>query len=115
MNHEPGGVFKAAALTPMDEDLNPDYAAFAAHCRRLLEAGCHGLAIFGTTGEANSLSVKERITALEALAEHGISGDRLLPGTGSCALTEAVQLSRAALDTGAAGSAGAAAVLLQGT
>jgi 4-hydroxy-tetrahydrodipicolinate synthase len=98
----PGGVF-AAALTPMNGGLNPDHEAFAAHCRRLLEAGCHGLGVFGTTGEANSLSVEERLTALKVLVEAGIPGEALLPGTGSCALTEAVRLSRAALEVGAAG------------
>ena len=53
----------------MDEDLAPDHAAFSAHCHRLLAAGCHGLSVFGTTGEANSLSVDERLAALEALLE----------------------------------------------
>lgn len=96
------GVF-AAALTPMDGNLNVNTGAFAVHCRRLLDAGCHGLGVFGTTGEANSLSPGERISALEALVGSGIPGEKLLPGTGSCALTEAVELSRATLDTGAAG------------
>ena len=93
----------AAVLTPMDDDLNPDHQAFAAHCHRLLAAGCHGLSVFGTTGEANSLSVNERLAALEALVESGIPAERLLPGTGSCALTDTVRLSRAALEAGAAG------------
>ncbi|MDQ3942593.1 MAG: dihydrodipicolinate synthase family protein, partial [Actinomycetota bacterium] len=97
-----GGIF-AAALTPMDQALNVDHRAFAEHCRRLLAAGCHGLGVFGTTGEANSLSVEERITALHLLAEDGIPGEKLLPGTGSCALTDTVRLSRAALEVGAAG------------
>lgn len=97
-----GGVI-AAALTPMDRDLNVDQEAFAAHCRRLLDAGCHGLGIFGTTGEANSLSVEERIPALVALLEDGIPGEKLLPGTGSCALTDAVRLSRTALEVGVGG------------
>ena len=96
------GVF-AAALTPMDDGLNVDHGAFAAHCRRLLDAGCHGLGVFGTTGEANSLSADERMAALEALVGSGIPGERLLPGTGSCALTEAVRLSRAALEVDAPG------------
>ena len=65
----------AAVLTPMDEDLNPDPQAFAAHCHRLLAAGCHGLSVFGTTGEANSLSVDERLAALEA----GTAGALVLP------------------------------------
>jgi len=98
----PRGVF-AAALTPMDADLYPDHGAFAAHCRRLLAAGCHGLAVFGTTGEANSLSVDERLAALEALVEDGVPAEALLPGTGSSALTDTVRLSRAALEAGTAG------------
>jgi 4-hydroxy-tetrahydrodipicolinate synthase len=93
----------AAVLTPMREDLSIDRAQFAAHCRRLLEAGCHGLGIFGTTGEANSLSIDERIEAWTALVEDGIPGDALLPGTGACALPDAVRLSRAAIELGAPG------------
>ena len=96
------GVF-AAVLTPMRDDLAIDRAAFAAHCRRLLDAGCHGLGIFGTTGEANSLSVGERIDAWEALVADGVPAGVLLPGTGACALPDAVELSRAALDLGTPG------------
>jgi 4-hydroxy-tetrahydrodipicolinate synthase len=88
----------------MDEDLSPDYPAFAAHCQRLLASGCHGLSVFGTTGEANSLSVNERLAALEALLERGVPPEKLLPGTGSCALTDTVLLSRAALEAGTAGA-----------
>lgn len=103
VNSRTKGVF-AAALTPLDKDLKPNHKAFAVHCRRLLDAGCHGLGIFGTTGEANSFSVDERIAALEALLAEDIPGNSLLPGTGSCALPDAVRLSRAALDVGAVGS-----------
>jgi 4-hydroxy-tetrahydrodipicolinate synthase len=91
----------AAALTPMRADLSIDRAAFAAHCRRLLDAGCHGLGIFGTTGEANSFSVAERVEALDALVQDGIPADALIPGTGACALPDAVALCRAALEAGA--------------
>jgi 4-hydroxy-tetrahydrodipicolinate synthase len=98
----PKGVL-AAVLTPMDEELKPNHQAFATHCRRLLAAGCHGLSVFGTTGEANSLSVNERLAALEGLLDSGVPVETLLPGTGSCALTDTVRLSRAALEAGAAG------------
>jgi 4-hydroxy-tetrahydrodipicolinate synthase len=96
------GVF-AASLTPMDESLNVDDRAFAAHLRRLLGAGCHGLAVFGTTGEANSLSGKEKISALGSLIEAGIPGEKILAGTGACSLTETVRLTRAAVEAGVAG------------
>ncbi len=93
----------AAALTPMRPDLTVDRAAFAAHCRRLLDTGCHGLAIFGTTGEANSLSIIERIDAWEALVADGIPTGALLPGTGACALPDAVRLTQSALELGTPG------------
>lgn len=96
------GVF-AAVLTPMRADLSVDRAAYAAHCRRLLDEGAHGLGIFGTTGEANSLSVAERVAAWEDLVADGIPADVLLPGTGACALPDAVTLAREALAVGAPG------------
>src|SRR5687768_16375431 len=96
----PKGVL-AAVLTPMAGDLAPDHAAFAAHCHRLLAAGCQGLSVFGTTREANSLSTGERLAAFEALLDGGVPAETLLPGTGSCALTDAVRLSRLALEAGA--------------
>jgi 4-hydroxy-tetrahydrodipicolinate synthase len=96
------GVF-AAALTPLRDDLSIDRVAFAEHCRRLLDAGCHGVAIFGTTGEANSLSIAERVDAWGALVEDGIPAGELLPGTGACALPDAVTLAREALAIGAPG------------
>jgi len=96
------GVF-AAVATPMHDDLSIAPDAFAAHCRRLLDAGCHGLGIFGTTGEANSLSVAERVEAIEGLVAAGIPADVLLPGTGACALPDAVALTQTALALGAPG------------
>jgi 4-hydroxy-tetrahydrodipicolinate synthase len=96
------GVY-AAALTPLRDDLAIDRRAFAEHCRRLLGEGCDGLAIFGTTGEANSFSVAERVRAWEALVADGVPAASLLPGTGACALTDAVTLTREALAAGAPG------------
>jgi 4-hydroxy-tetrahydrodipicolinate synthase len=96
------GVY-AAALTPLRADLSIDRRAYAAHCRRLLDEGCDGLAIFGTTGEANSFSVGERVDAWEALVADGVPARTLLPGTGACALTDAVVLTHEALEIGAPG------------
>ena len=96
------GVY-AAALTPLTDAGGPDIGLMASHCRWLLDNSCGGLAILGTTGEANSLSVGERIAILDGLAEAGIPGDTLMPGTGSCALPDAVELTRAALRNGVGG------------
>ena len=96
------GVF-AAVLTPLRADTAPDHAAMAAHCRWLLDHGCDGLAVLGTTGEANSFTVGERIAILEALVRSGIPPGVLMPGTGCCALADTALLCRAAVDLGAPG------------
>jgi 4-hydroxy-tetrahydrodipicolinate synthase len=96
------GVY-AAALTPQTDAGAPDIGLMASHCRWLLDNGCDGLAILGTTGEANSFTVEERIAILDGLKDAGIPGDALMPGTGACALPDAVTLTRAALKNGAKG------------
>ena len=99
MTLHPTGVF-CAALTPLDRDLNPNHTAFVAHCRRLLADGCAGIAMLGTTGEANSFSTSERKALLEAALAGGIEPGQLLPGIGVAALTETVELTRHALSVG---------------
>ncbi len=87
-------------LMPVDENYAIDTARFLEHARLLLERGCHGLAIFGTTSEANSFSVDERKALVEAAFEGGISPDRVMIGTGCCALTDSVELTRHAVSLG---------------
>jgi 4-hydroxy-tetrahydrodipicolinate synthase len=99
----PRGVY-AAVLTPLTPSLDPDLPAFVAHCRWLLDNGCDGLAPLGTTGEANSLSVAQRIALIEAAAGSGIPMAKFIPGAGSCALADAVEVTRAAVRAGAAGA-----------
>src|SRR5215469_10428037 len=48
------------ALTPFGAELAVDRPAFLGFCRWLLEEGANGLAVFGTTSEANSLSLSDR-------------------------------------------------------
>ena len=96
-----GGVF-APVATPFGADLAPDVRRFVRHCRWLLEHGCAGLAPFGTTSEANSLTVDEREALLDALLAEGIPADRLMPGTGCCALPDSVRLTAHAVRRGCA-------------
>ena len=95
----PHGVF-AAALTPLNQSLAPDHDAFVDHALALLEGGCDGLAVLGSTGEANSLPVDRRQALIEAATDR-LPADRLLMGTGSCAVDEAVRLTKASLQGGA--------------
>jgi 4-hydroxy-tetrahydrodipicolinate synthase len=95
----PKGVF-CAALTPLQADLSPDHTVFVQHCRYLLSEGCDGIALLGTTGEANSFSGAERKALLEAAIAAGIAPSQLLPGTGVSALSETVDLTCHALSLG---------------
>ena len=96
------GIF-AAALTPLKRDLSVDNERLVIHCNWLLENGCDGLAVLGTTGEANSFSVGERISILETLSDRGIPGSVLMPGTGCCSFPDTVELTRRAVELGAGG------------
>ena len=93
----------APVLTPLDRTFAPDHAAFVDHCKFLLANGCHGLAPFGTTGEANSFSVAERMNAVDAVVEAGIEPDLLIPGTGCCAGPDTVELTKQAVSLGCRG------------
>jgi len=100
-NNRPRGVF-AAALTPLEDDLSPDIGATIGHYRWLLNEGCDGIVCLGTTGEANSFSLDERLALLDALGETDLPA-KLVVGTGCCALPDTVRLSQKALEIGAAG------------
>jgi 4-hydroxy-tetrahydrodipicolinate synthase len=90
-------------LTPFRTDLQPDLGRFTRFCKWLLAQGAGGLAVFGTTSEANSLSIDERIALLEGLLEAGIPAARLMPGTGCCSLADSIRLTRHAVDNGCGG------------
>ena len=75
----------------------------AAHSKWLLANGCNGLGILGTTGEANSLGVSERIAVMEGLVERGLPPARLMPGVGTPALTDTVLLAKKAAELGCPG------------
>jgi 4-hydroxy-tetrahydrodipicolinate synthase len=93
------GVYCAAA-TPVDENLNPDLVRLADHAKRLIADGCHGVAMLGSTGEANSFSLTERKAMLEAVVNSGVAGEKLLPGTGVPSFPETIELTKHALSVG---------------
>ena len=100
-DNRPRGVF-AAALTPLQDDLSPDIGATIGHYRWLLDEGCDGIVCLGTTGEANSFSLDERLALLDALGATDLPS-KLVVGTGCCAVPDTVRLSKKAMEIGAAG------------
>ena len=93
----------APILSPFDDNLDFNQELYNQLAKKLLETGCSGLAPFGTTGEALSVSNSERKSALEGLVKFGIDPLKLIPGTGLCNLPDTIDLCRHALDLGCKG------------
>jgi 4-hydroxy-tetrahydrodipicolinate synthase len=92
----------APVVTPFKADLAPDADRLIAQCRRLLGEDC-GLAVFGTNSEGNSLSLEEKIALLDRLVEAGLPPERMMPGTGHCAIPDTVRLTKHAVGLGCGG------------
>jgi 4-hydroxy-tetrahydrodipicolinate synthase len=95
----------AAAATPLNDDLSIDLDGLIRHCAYLLEAGgCDGINLLGTTGEATSFSVEQRIAAMRAVASSGLPLSRFMVGTGAAAFEDACRLTAEAKALGFAGA-----------
>ena len=94
----------AAIATPITESGSPDTARATKLARHLLDHGCDGLNVLGTTGEATSFSLDERKGVMNAYAQAGLPLDRMMVGTGAAAIADAVALTQHAAGLGFAGA-----------
>lgn len=94
----------AAVATPIDESGAPDLKRATDLAKSLLDNGCDGLNVLGSTGEATSFSVDERKAVMDAYKKNGVPMDRLMVGTGASSVTDAIALTRHAADLGFAGA-----------
>ena len=94
----------AAVATPVGEDGAPDLKRAVGLARYLLDNGCDGLNVLGTTGEATSFALDERKAVMDAYKANGLPLNRLMVGTGAAALSDAVALTRHAAELGFAGA-----------
>lgn len=94
----------AAIATPIDETGTPDLARATKLARFLLDNGCDGLNVLGTTGEATSFSVEERRRVMTAYRDAGLPLDRMMVGTGAAAVADAIALTRHAAELNFAGA-----------
>ena len=98
MNSPKTGIY-AASLTPFNASYEPKITALISHVQWLLENGADGVALLGSTGEANSMTLKQRQTIIEQ-STRKLPVDRLLLGTGSCALQDVIKLTKVSIDSG---------------
>src|ERR1041385_8744864 len=101
--HPLAGVY-AAAITPLraQTDSIPDIDSVPLLMQFLASRGCHGIVLFGTTGEGPSFSPSERETLMRAAcqAREALPGFRLIAGTGTPSLSETIDLTKLAFDLG---------------
>ena len=94
----------AAIATPISDNGAPDLARAVKLARYLLDNGCDGLNVLGTTGEATSFSRDERMAVMDAYKSNGLPLHRLMVGTGAAAVSDAVALTRHAAELGFGGA-----------
>jgi len=105
--HPLAGVY-AAAVTPLraaspnrdTRDSTLDLESVPVLMGFLASRGCHGMVLFGTTGEGPSFSPSEREAMMRAASTARDSGFRLLAGTGTPSLSETIDLTKLAFDLG---------------
>jgi 4-hydroxy-tetrahydrodipicolinate synthase len=101
--HPLAGVY-AAAVTPLDHENGSalDLESVPALLDFFASRGCHGIVLFGTTGEGPSFSPSEREILMRAVcaARDALPGFRLIAGTGTPSLSETIELTRLAFDLG---------------
>jgi len=90
-------------LTPFNRDLSVAMDLYIEHAKRMLDAGCSALAPFGTTGEALSIGMEERMSVLEEMIKAAIDPARIVPGTGLTNLQDTAKLCRHAIEMKCAG------------
>ncbi|HEX5318290.1 MAG TPA: dihydrodipicolinate synthase family protein [Stellaceae bacterium] len=103
MASQPFAGVLVPVLTPFTPAGEPDSGRFISFCRFILDQGADGLAIFGTTSEANSMSGAERMALLDKLIAAGIPAGKLMPGAGACSISEATTLIKHAVGHGVGG------------
>jgi len=84
------GIY-AASMSVLNEDLSLNVAKTIKHSEQLINDGCHGVAIFGSTGQAQLISVSEKIKLLNELSLSKYK-EKFIIGTGLNSLTETINI-----------------------
>lgn len=87
----------SAVLTPFKKDLTLDTKLFISHCEFLLKNNIC-LAPLGTTGEANSISVSEKINLIKTIANSDLPKEKIIIGTGNTSFVDAALLTKTAVE-----------------
>ena len=84
------GIY-AASMSVFNSDLSLNNEKTVSHAEKIIDQGCHGVAIFGSTGQAQLISISEKISLLNLLSNSKYK-DKYLIGTGLNSLSETINL-----------------------
>ena len=88
------GIY-AASMSLFNKDLSLNVEKTVEHGEKIIDQGCHGVAMFGSTGQAQLISVGEKITLLNELSKSSYK-NKFLIGTGFNSLNETINLMKIA-------------------
>ena len=88
------GIY-AASLSVLNDDLTLNINKTIQHAEKIIDHGCHGVAIFGSTGQAQLIPISEKINLLNHLALSKYK-EKYIIGTGLNSLGETINLMRVA-------------------
>ena len=89
------GIY-AASMSLFNKDLSLNIEKTIGHAEKIIDQGCHGVAILGSTGQAQLISVSEKISLLNKLSQSDYH-DKFLIGTGLNSLGETINLMKVAM------------------
>ena len=84
------GIY-AASMSIFKDDLSLDVNSTIKHAERLVKEGCHGVAIFGSTGQSQLISTKEKKELIAKLSDSSFK-EHFLIGTGANSLNENIEI-----------------------
>ena len=84
------GIY-AASMSIINNDLTLDVTKTIQHAEMIIDQGCHGAAIFGSTGQAQLISITEKIKLFNQLSTSKYK-DKYIIGTGLNSLSETINL-----------------------
>jgi 4-hydroxy-tetrahydrodipicolinate synthase len=88
------GIY-AATLSILHEDLSLNIQKTILHAENIINQGCHGVAFFGSTGQAQLIPVSEKINLLNSISTNK-NKDKFIIGTGLNSLVETINLIKVA-------------------
>ena len=93
------GIY-AAAVSILNNDLSLDVNKTVKHCENIIKDGCHGVVLFGSTGQSQLIPLNEKIEMINFVSKNDKIKDKLIIGTGLNSLVENINFLKLSLNIG---------------